>query len=118
MDQDGGYWFRQRADELIVSAGYNISPAEVERTLMRHPAILEAGVVGVPDPVRHRVAAAAIVVRPEDARDPDIITTLHSYVQTELAVFKCPRHYRIVDSLPRTGDHAVDRVALQRQLVT
>jgi 2-aminobenzoate-CoA ligase len=115
-DRRGYYWFQRRADDLIVSAGYNISPAEVERALLGHPAVVDAAVVDVPDQVRHRIAAAVLVVRPEARLDPDIVAAVHAHVQTELASFKCPRRYEIVHALPRTPEGAPDRQALRRRL--
>jgi 2-aminobenzoate-CoA ligase len=117
-DRRGHYWFHRRADDLIVSAGYNISPAEVEQALLSHPAVAEAAVVGVPDQVRHRIAAAVLVVRPDARLDPDVVAAVHAHVQTELASFKCPRRYEIVDTLPRTPEGAPDRQAVRRRLAT
>ena len=62
-DSDGYYWFRGRKKEIIIRAGSNISPQEVEEALYRHPAVLEAGVVGQPDSVYGEIVVAFIVLR-------------------------------------------------------
>jgi 2-aminobenzoate-CoA ligase len=117
-DRRLGYLFCGRADQLIVSAGYNVSPAEVERVLLSHPAIEEAAVLGVPDPVRHRIVAAAIVARPRVRPSADFVPKLHAHVQTQLAAFKCPRRYEIISALPRTLTGSIDRRALECRLAT
>ena len=62
-DADGYLWFKGRADDLIISAGYRISPVEVEQCLLRHPAVVAAAVVGVPDELRGQVVKAFVIAR-------------------------------------------------------
>ena len=92
---DGALRFAGRADDLIVSAGYNISPAEVARVLREHPAIADARVAGAPDAVRGAVPVAEIVLKP--SINPDGLTmALQQFLQGELAPYKVPRRYRII----------------------
>jgi 2-aminobenzoate-CoA ligase len=115
-DDHGQYWFQRRSDDLIVSAGYNISPVEVEQVLETHPAIREAAVIGVPDPIRHHVAKAVLVLHADAANEPGLIASVHAHAQRELAGFKCPRAYEVVGMLPRTPQGPVDRAALRSNL--
>ena len=62
MDQDGYFWFQARADDMIVSAGYNIAGPEVENALLTHPAVAECAVVGVPDEERGQIVKALVVL--------------------------------------------------------
>ena len=64
-DADGYYWFVGRADDVIKSAGYRIGPFEVESALVEHPAVVEAAVVGKPDPIRGAIVKAFVVLRRE-----------------------------------------------------
>ena len=86
-DDHGALRFAGRADDLIVSAGYNISPAEVARVLREHPAIADARVAGAPDAVRGAVPVAEIVLKP--SINPDGLTmALQQFLQGELAPYK------------------------------
>jgi len=114
-DDHGQYCFQHRADEMIVSAGYNISPAEVEQVLAKHPAIGEVAVIATRDPIRHHVAKAIVVLKPDARNASELIASFHAHAQRELAAFKCPRAYGVVERLPRTPLGLVDRAALRRQ---
>jgi 2-aminobenzoate-CoA ligase len=114
-DGEGRYWFQQRADAIIVSAGYNISPIEVERVLESHPSVREAAALGIPDPIRHRVPAAAVVLRSPAVDQAATIAALHLHAGREMAGFKCPRHYEFVDALPKLSNGALDRHALRER---
>ena len=63
-DDDGYFWYVSREDDVITSAGYRIGPAEIENTLIKHPAVAIAAVVGIPDPIRTESVKAWIVLRP------------------------------------------------------
>ncbi len=114
-DDHGQYCFQHRADEMIVSAGYNISPAEVEQVLAKHPAIGEVAVIATRDPIRHHVAKAIVVLKPDARNVSELIASFQAHAQRELAAFKCPRAYDVVERLPRTPLGLVDRAALRRQ---
>jgi len=106
-----GLRFRGRRDNLIVSAGYNVSAPEVEAVLREHPAIADAAVVPAPDPIRGAVPKAVVVLRDPAAGD-GIELALLQHVRDALAGYKCPRRLEIARSLPRDGSGAIDRTAL------
>ena len=89
-DADGAIRFDRRADDLIVSAGYNVSAAEIERVLAAHPDVLEARVTGVPDPVRGQVVKASVVLAPH-AEKQGPIARLQERARREPAPYKGPR---------------------------
>ncbi|MBS0560076.1 MAG: AMP-binding protein [Proteobacteria bacterium] len=99
-DADGHFHVRERKKNLIVSGGENIYPAEIERVLCAHPAVLDAAVIGRPDPRWQEVPVAYVIPRPETAPDAE---TLRAYLLSELARFKVPRDIKFVTELPRTA---------------
>ena len=103
-DANGHYWFVRRADELIVSAGYNIAPREVEGVLMTHPAVAAARVVSVPDATRGAVPKALIVAKPDEEAGTALALSLQSHVQRALASYKAPRQIEFVPELPGPRD--------------
>ncbi len=104
VDEDGWYTFVDRRSHLIKRAGENVSPAEVEAVLLGHPDIVEAAVVGVPDPV-YDMAVKAVVVLADGARTTP--QAVQDHCCTRLARFKVPTVVEIVDALPRTGSFKV-----------
>jgi o-succinylbenzoate---CoA ligase len=98
LDAEGYLYVLDRRDDLIRSGGENVSPAEVEATLLAHPAIADAGVVGIPDPRWGEVPAAAVQLRPGGATDA---AALIAFCVARLAGYKVPRTIRFVDALPR-----------------
>lgn len=83
---------------MIVSGGENIYPAEVENVLMRHPAVADGAIIGVPDPTWGEAVKACVVLRPgAQATERDVI----DFMRANLAHFKCPKSVDIVDALPR-----------------
>jgi 2-aminobenzoate-CoA ligase len=106
-----GLRFHGRRDNLIVSAGYNVSAPEVEAVLREHPAIADAAVVSAPDPIRGSVPKAVVVLRDQAARD-GIELALLQHVRDTLAGYKCPRRLEIARALPRDRNGAIDRTAL------
>jgi fatty-acyl-CoA synthase len=99
-DADGCYYVAGRIKEMYISGGENVYPAEVENVLARHPAILEAAVIGVPDENWGEVGHAFVLPRPEGppASDADVI----SFCRANLASFKAPRYVTFVTDFPRT----------------
>jgi long-chain acyl-CoA synthetase len=90
-DADGFIWFKGRKKEVIIRAGSNISPQEVEEALTRHPAVLEAGVIGVPDPVTIERIAAFIVLRDGHAASA---SELCEFARRHIADYKAPEEIR------------------------
>ncbi|MDR7392440.1 MAG: AMP-binding protein, partial [Armatimonadota bacterium] len=113
VDEDGYFVYQARTDDLIISAGYNIAPAEVEEALLTHPAVAECGVVGVPDPERGQVVRAYVVLRPGFARGPEMVRELQEHVKARLAPYKYPRQVEFCGELPRTETGKLQRFRLR-----
>ncbi|MFH8489672.1 AMP-binding protein [Streptomyces longisporoflavus] len=109
-DADGYFTYVARADDMIISAGYNIAGPEVEDALLRHPDVLETAVVGLPDELRGQQVVAYVVQRPGTERDPD---RLREFVKSELVPYKCPREIVYLDALPRTATGKLQRFRLR-----
>jgi fatty-acyl-CoA synthase len=97
-DHAGRFAVVGRRKEMFISGGENVYPAEVERVLARHPAVAEVAVIGVPDRRWGEVGLAAVVARPGRAVD---VGALRAWARAALAGFKIPRHWRVVQALPR-----------------
>ncbi len=105
-EADGYYYHLGRKDDMIITGGMNVYPAEVENLLSTHPKVLEAVVFPIPDPDRGKAIAAAVVPRPEtEVMDRELLTFLRS----NLASFKVPQRVVIRESLPRTSTGKVKR---------
>ncbi|MGW1259499.1 AMP-binding protein [Streptomyces sp. NPDC002513] len=107
---DGYFRYVARADDMIISAGYNIAGPEVEDALLRHPDVVETAVVGRPDETRGQVAVAYAVLRAGAPRDPE---ALRAFLTSELAPYKCPREFVFLDALPRTATGKLQRFRLR-----
>jgi 2-aminobenzoate-CoA ligase len=116
MDTDGYFWYQARSDDLIISAGHNISGPEVENVLLEHPAVAECGVVGVPDEERGQIVKAFIVLRPGQQAGEALMRELQDYVKSQIAPFKYPRRIEFVDVLPRTETGKLQRFRLREQV--
>jgi acyl-coenzyme A synthetase/AMP-(fatty) acid ligase len=109
QDEDGWLYFVSRADDVIISSGYRIGPAEVESTLLGHRAVRECAVLGLPDEVRGQIVAAAVVLRdPADASD-HLVAELQAHVRAETAPYKYPRRIWFVAELPKTNSGKIAR---------
>ncbi|QFR00904.1 AMP-binding protein [Streptomyces phaeolivaceus] len=109
-EPDGYFRYVARADDMIVSAGYNIAGPEVEEALMRHPDVVETAVVGRPDEARGQVVVACVVVAAGARRDGE---ALRAFLKAELAPYKCPREIVFLDALPRTATGKLQRFRLR-----
>lgn len=107
-DENGFYRIRDRLKDMYISGGENVYPAEVESVLMAHPAVVEAAVVGLPDPRWGETGAAVVVTRSPTTEDE-----LIEWCRDRLARFKVPRRVRFVEALPRSGMNKV----LKRELI-
>ncbi|MFJ3927537.1 AMP-binding protein [Streptomyces sp. NPDC090022] len=109
-DPEGYFRYVARADDMIISAGYNIAGPEVEEALLRHPDVLEAAVVGRPDERRGQIVVAYTVTR-----DGAVVTedALRTFMRAELAPHKCPRSFVFVPALPRTATGKLQRFRLR-----
>ncbi|WP_027245775.1 class I adenylate-forming enzyme family protein [Leisingera daeponensis] len=111
-DADGYYYIVDRIKDMFISGGENVYPAEVERVLNAHPAILEAAVVGVPDAKWGEAGAAFVVLRPGQTVSPE---TLRPWCRERLAGYKVPAHVRIVEDFPRTAAGKVCKPKLREE---
>jgi 2-aminobenzoate-CoA ligase len=114
VDEDGYFWFVARADDMIVSAGYNIAGPEVEWALLAHPAVRECAVVGAEVPQRGTVVKACIVLAPGRAADPGLVRELQDFVKQRIAPYKYPRVIEFMDALPKTATGKLQRKALRK----
>jgi long-chain acyl-CoA synthetase len=99
MDRDGWFYLVDRKKDMIVASGYKVWPREVEDTLVRHPAVREAAVVGVPDAYRGETVWAYVSLRPDACATPE---ELIEFCRRELAAYKYPRHVEVLPDLPKT----------------
>ena len=114
MDEDGYFWYQARADDMIISAGYNISGPEVEAVLLDHPKVLESAVVASPDPERGFIVKAFVVLKNNEDAGAALVTELQDFVKREIAPYKYPRAVEFVDALPRTDTGKVQRYRLRQ----
>jgi 2-aminobenzoate-CoA ligase len=112
-DGDGYFHYQARADDMIISAGYNIAGPEVEEALLRHPAVAEAAVVGAPDAERGMIVKAVVVLRPGTELGPEPARTLQDFVKSQIAPYKYPRAIEFADELPRTATGKLQRFRLR-----
>ena len=112
-DDDGWLFFESRTDDVILSAGYRIGPVEVESTLLGHPAVREAAVIGEPDETRGELVVAVVVLRAGYVGSDDMARELQEHVKAETAPYKYPRRIRFVDDLPKTTSGKIHRAALR-----
>jgi acetyl-CoA synthetase len=112
-DADGYFWFVGRADDVIKSAGHLIGPFEVERVLMEHRAVAEAGVIGVPDPVAGEVVKAFVVLRPGYEPSDELRRELLGDARRRLGAAVAPRMIDFRDELPVTRSGKIMRRVLR-----
>jgi 2-aminobenzoate-CoA ligase len=117
-DSDGYYWYQARTDDMIITSGYNIAGPEVEQALLGHPDVLEAAVVGAPDPERGTIVKAYVVLRDGVAAGPDQAAELQAFTKQVIAPYKYPRAIEFVAALPRTESGKVQRYRLRQLAAT
>jgi acetyl-CoA synthetase len=112
-DRDGWLWFVGRGDDVIKSAGHLIGPFEVESALMEHPAVAEAGVIGIPDPVAGEVVKAFVELRPGIASGEDLRLELIGFARKRLGPAVAPRQIDFATDLPKTRSGKIMRRLLK-----
>ncbi|MBV8170336.1 MAG: benzoate-CoA ligase family protein [Candidatus Eremiobacteraeota bacterium] len=113
LDEDGYYWYAGRSDDMLKVGGQWVSPVEVESTLIEHPAVLEAGVVGVADEHDLIKPVAYVVLRRGQAPSDGLASELQVFVKDRLAQFKYPRELHFLDELPKTATGKIQRFKLR-----
>jgi acyl-coenzyme A synthetase/AMP-(fatty) acid ligase len=112
-DDDGYFWFIGRADDVIISAGYRIGPFEVESALIEHPAVVEAAVVGKPDPTRGQIVKAFVILKEGIEGNEQLASEIQEFVKNLTAPYKYPREIEFVKELPKTISGKIRRVELR-----
>jgi o-succinylbenzoate---CoA ligase len=114
VDGDGYLYVLDRRDDLIITGGENVYPAEVEAVLASHPMVIEAGVIGIPDEEWGQSIVAIVRLQASDMKDGEAIAQLDMHCRSRLARYKIPSRIRIfTDPLPRTTSGKLRRSALR-----
>ncbi len=114
QDAEGYFYFQARADDMIISAGYNIGGPEVEDCLLKHPAVAECGVIGQPDAERGMIVKAFCVLRAGYVGDAALVQALQDHAKALLAPYKYPREIAFTNALPRTETGKLQRFRLRQ----
>lgn len=114
-DPDGYFWFLGRGDDVIKSAGHLIGPFEVESTLLEHPAVAEAGVVGQPDPIAGEVVKAFVSLVPGYSPSDELRLELIGFSRRRLGAAVAPRDIEFRQDLPHTESGKIVRRVLRDQ---
>jgi long-chain acyl-CoA synthetase len=110
IDADGFLFLRGRADDAIARGGFKVLPADIARVLLQHPAVQDAGVVGLPDPRLGAVPAAAVELRPGTSVTE---AQLLSFLRERLVAYQIPTQVKVVAELPRTPSLKVSQPMLR-----
>jgi 2-aminobenzoate-CoA ligase len=114
QDEAGYFHFAARADDMIISSGYNIAGPEVEAALLAHPDVKECAVVGVPDEERGQIVQAHIVLKDGVEPSADCAKRLQDHVKATIAPFKYPRSVKFIEALPKTQTGKIQRFRLRQ----
>lgn len=115
-DEEGWIYYKGRGDDVINSAGFRIGPAEVEGSLLSHPAVEQCAVIGVPDPVRGEAVKAFVVLKPGHSPSPALAQELVQHVKRHLGAFQHPREVEWVAELPMTVSGKIRRSELRQRV--
>jgi len=113
QDKDGYFWFSGRDDDLIMAAGYRISPFEVESAIISHPAVLECAVVASPDAIRGVLVKAFIVLHDKTHASDELVREIQEHTKKVAAPYKYPREIEFVEELPKTQSGKIKRKQLR-----
>ncbi|MFJ8366732.1 acetate--CoA ligase [Bacillus cereus] len=113
MDEDGYFWFQGRIDDVIMTSGERVGPFEVESKLIEHAAVAEAGVIGIPDPVRGEIIKAFIALRTGYEPSDELKEEIRQFVKKGLAAHAAPRQIEFRDKLPKTRSGKIMRRVLK-----
>jgi acetyl-CoA synthetase len=112
-DEDGYFWFVGRADDIINTAGHLVGPFEVESALIEHPAIAEAGVIGIPDPIAMEVVKAFVSLREGFEPSEKLKKEIKRFARKKLHALACPREIEFLPGLPKTRSGKIMRRLLK-----
>ncbi|MEM4407975.1 MAG: acyl-CoA synthetase, partial [Candidatus Caldarchaeum sp.] len=113
-DEDGYFWYVSRADDIIKSRGYLISPMEVERVILEVPGVLEAAVVGAPDEIMGSKVKAFVTLRPGYEPSEEMMQKIVDHVKQRIAPYKAPKEIEFVNELPKTPTGKILRRMLRQ----
>ena len=113
QDEGGYYWFSGRDDDLIMAAGYRISPFEVESAIISHPDVLECAVVASPDETRGVIVKAFVILLDNAKASDNLIKNIQEHTKIVAAPYKYPREIEFVDELPKTQSGKIKRKQLR-----
>ena len=116
QDEDGRFRFAARADDIILSSGYNIAGPEVEAALLAHELVLECAVIGVADEDRGQIVEAHVVLVEGAPADTATVRLLQDHVKAIIAPFKYPRSVKFVAALPKTQTGKIQRFRLREDV--
>jgi len=114
QDADGYFFYQSRADDMIITSGYNVGAPEVEDALLHHPAVTECAVIGQPDPERGMLVKAFCVLKSGVVGDAALVQALQDHVKASIAPYKYPRAIEFLDRLPRTETGKLQRFKLKQ----
>jgi acetyl-CoA synthetase len=112
-DADGYFWFVGRADDVIKTSGHLVGPFEVETVLQEHPAVVEAGVIGVPDPVAGQIVKASVLLRPGYEPTEELRREIRALARRRLGAAVAPREIAFAETLPHTRSGKIMRRLLR-----
>jgi len=115
LDEDGALWYQGRSDDMFKSAGYRIGPGEIENCLVKHAAVANAAVIGVPDATRGTVVKAFIVLQAGEKPSAELEASLQQHVRQYLAPYEYPKVIEFIDALPMTTTGKVQRRLLRQR---
>ncbi len=115
FDSDGYWWFVGRADDVIKSSDYRVGPFEVESALIEHESVREAAVIGVPDPKRHQLVKACVILKEGYEPSRELALAIFKHTINILAKFKIPRIIEFTPELPKTISGKIRRVELREK---
>jgi acetyl-CoA synthetase len=112
-DEDGYFWFVGRADDVINTAGHLVGPFEVESALIEHPAVAEAGVIGIPDPIAHEVIKAFVSLKDGYTPSEELKMEIKKFARERLHAVACPKEIEFLPGLPKTRSGKIMRRLLK-----
>jgi len=113
VDEDGYFWFVGRADDVINTGGHLVGPFEVESALIEHPAVAEAGIIGIPDPIAMEVIKAFVSLKDGHEPSDELMRDIKKFARRKLHAVACPRQIEFISSLPKTKSGKIMRRLLK-----
>lgn len=115
IDEDGYYWFAGRGDDLIMTAGYRVSPFDVESAVNTHPAVLESAAIASPDAIRGVIVKSFVVLNQGFEAGDELAKDIQAHCKKIIAAYEYPRAVEFVSSLPKTQSGKTKRKVLREQ---